>query len=65
MERGVAHRAQWWGTRDMPADGHTKGSVDRGMLLQVMGGVQSFTHDLGRHTPYRAGQTRSSELPEE
>eukprot|EP00959_Pyramimonas_sp_CCMP1952_P270048 5645422-Pyramimonas_sp.AAC.1 len=30
-----------------------------------MGGPQSFKHDLKRHTPYRAGQTGSSEPPEE
>eukprot|EP00959_Pyramimonas_sp_CCMP1952_P315434 6601982-Pyramimonas_sp.AAC.1 len=41
----------------MTADGHTKGSIDRDVLLQVMGGTQSFKRDLKRHTPYRAGQT--------
>eukprot|EP00959_Pyramimonas_sp_CCMP1952_P086813 1815857-Pyramimonas_sp.AAC.1 len=57
--------AQWRDTRDMTADGHTKGSIDRDMLIQVMGGTQSFNHDLKRQTPYRAGQTRSPEPPEE
>eukprot|EP00959_Pyramimonas_sp_CCMP1952_P341841 7160796-Pyramimonas_sp.AAC.1 len=57
MERGIAHSIQWCDTRDMTADGHTKGSIVREMLLQAMGGTQSFKYDLKRHTPYRAGQT--------
>eukprot|EP00959_Pyramimonas_sp_CCMP1952_P240377 5023493-Pyramimonas_sp.AAC.1 len=60
MERGIAHCIQWWDTRGMTADGHTKGSIDRDMLLPVMGGTQSFKHDLERHIPYRAGQTSRS-----
>eukprot|EP00959_Pyramimonas_sp_CCMP1952_P164412 3437174-Pyramimonas_sp.AAC.1 len=27
------------------------------MLLQVMGGIQSFKHDLKSHTPYQVGRT--------
>eukprot|EP00959_Pyramimonas_sp_CCMP1952_P127931 2675465-Pyramimonas_sp.AAC.1 len=61
MERGIVHRIQRCDTRDMTADGHAKGSIDRGMLLQVMGGIQTFKHDRKRHTPYRAGQTSSSD----
>eukprot|EP00959_Pyramimonas_sp_CCMP1952_P262508 5488786-Pyramimonas_sp.AAC.1 len=64
MERGIVRCLQWCDARDMTADGHTKGSIDRDMLLQVMGRTQSFKHDLKRHTPYRAGHTRSSEPPE-
>eukprot|EP00959_Pyramimonas_sp_CCMP1952_P032260 677176-Pyramimonas_sp.AAC.1 len=60
MEREIVRSIQWCDTRDMTADGHTKGSVNREMLLQVMGGTQSFKHDLKRHTPYRAGQTSRS-----
>eukprot|EP00959_Pyramimonas_sp_CCMP1952_P297360 6220733-Pyramimonas_sp.AAC.2 len=37
MERGIVHCIQWRDTRDMTADGHTKESIDREMLLQVMG----------------------------
>eukprot|EP00959_Pyramimonas_sp_CCMP1952_P413092 8656442-Pyramimonas_sp.AAC.2 len=61
MERGNVHSIQWCDTRDMTADRHTKGSSDRDLLLQIMGGMQFFKHDFGRHTPYRAGQTTSSE----
>eukprot|EP00959_Pyramimonas_sp_CCMP1952_P017326 367951-Pyramimonas_sp.AAC.1 len=41
----------------MTAHGHTKGAIDRDMLLQVMGGTQSFKRDLKRHVPYWGGQT--------
>eukprot|EP00959_Pyramimonas_sp_CCMP1952_P044208 924008-Pyramimonas_sp.AAC.1 len=61
MERGIVRSIQWCDTRGMTADGHTKGSIDREMLLQVMGGIQTFKHDLKRHTPYRASQTSSSD----
>eukprot|EP00959_Pyramimonas_sp_CCMP1952_P173555 3626636-Pyramimonas_sp.AAC.1 len=61
MERGIVHSIQWCETRDMTADGHTKGGIDREMVLQVMGGLQTFKHDLKRHTPYRAGQTTNSQ----
>eukprot|EP00959_Pyramimonas_sp_CCMP1952_P324758 6797718-Pyramimonas_sp.AAC.1 len=60
MERGIVDSIQWCDTRGMTADGHTKGSIDREMLLQVMGGVQAFKHDLKSHAPYRAGQTYCS-----
>eukprot|EP00959_Pyramimonas_sp_CCMP1952_P320472 6706519-Pyramimonas_sp.AAC.1 len=42
MDIGIVHDAQWCDTRDMTADGHTKGSVDRELLLEVMSGTQSF-----------------------
>eukprot|EP00959_Pyramimonas_sp_CCMP1952_P304725 6377450-Pyramimonas_sp.AAC.1 len=61
MERGIAHSTRWCDTRDMTADGHTKGSIDREMLLQATGGIQALKHDLKSHTPYRASQTSSSD----
>eukprot|EP00959_Pyramimonas_sp_CCMP1952_P315980 6613440-Pyramimonas_sp.AAC.1 len=61
MERGIVHNIQWCDTRDMTAYGHTKGSIDREMLSQVMGGIQTCKHDLRRHSPYRAGQTSISD----
>eukprot|EP00959_Pyramimonas_sp_CCMP1952_P458303 9476401-Pyramimonas_sp.AAC.1 len=42
MDRGIAYSAQWCDTRDMTADGHTKGCIDRAVLHQVMEGNQSF-----------------------
>eukprot|EP00959_Pyramimonas_sp_CCMP1952_P169371 3537996-Pyramimonas_sp.AAC.1 len=29
MERGIVRSIQWCDTRDMTADGHTQGSIDR------------------------------------
>eukprot|EP00959_Pyramimonas_sp_CCMP1952_P067111 1401167-Pyramimonas_sp.AAC.1 len=60
MERGIARSIQWRDTRDMTAGVHTKGGIDTEMLLQAMGGIRSFKHDLHNHTPYRAGQTSCS-----
>eukprot|EP00959_Pyramimonas_sp_CCMP1952_P031772 666532-Pyramimonas_sp.AAC.1 len=39
---GIVRNVQWCGTRDMTADGHTRGSIDRELLLEVMSGTQSF-----------------------
>ena len=61
MERGIVQSVQWCDTRDMTADGHTKGSIDRELLLQVMAGSQTYKYDVKRHTPYRAGRTSTSE----
>eukprot|EP00959_Pyramimonas_sp_CCMP1952_P163558 3419546-Pyramimonas_sp.AAC.1 len=56
MERGIVQSIQWWDTRDMTADGHTKGGIDRDTLLQVMGGIQTFKHDLNTHTHSISGR---------
>ena len=61
MERDVVHCVQWCDTRDMTADGHTKGSIDRDLIYQVMDGIQAFKYDLKKHVPFRAGQTSTSE----
>ena len=57
MERNIVHCVQWCDTRDMTADGHTKGSIDRELLLQVMSGYQSFKHELKKYVPHRASGT--------
>ena len=36
LQLGLFHKLQWCGTRDMTADGHTKGCIDRKLLLQAM-----------------------------
>eukprot|EP00959_Pyramimonas_sp_CCMP1952_P363998 7622369-Pyramimonas_sp.AAC.1 len=40
MERGVVHSAQWCDTGGMAAYGHTEGSIDLDVLLQLMEGMQ-------------------------
>ena len=42
MERGIVQSVQWCDTRDMTADGHIKGSIDRELLLQVTAGSQQL-----------------------
>ena len=51
---GVLRSVQWCDTRDMTADGHTKGCIDRDLLLKLMGGWQQYKHDIKRHIPHRA-----------
>eukprot|EP00959_Pyramimonas_sp_CCMP1952_P427249 8948083-Pyramimonas_sp.AAC.1 len=38
MDIGIVHNVQWCDTRDLTADGRTKGSIDRELLLEVMSG---------------------------
>ena len=58
LQIGVIDTVQWCDTRDMTADGHTKGSIDRKGLIEVMRGFQVFKHDLKRHTPHRVGKPK-------
>ena len=44
---------QWCDTRDTVADGHTKGSIDRDMLLKLMKGQQSYAHEVKSYQPFR------------
>jgi hypothetical protein len=53
MMMGLIHAVQWCDTRDMTADGHTKGSVDRHLLLEAMSGRQVFIHQCKTYSPYR------------
>ena len=47
---------QWCGTRDMAADGHTKGCIDREMLIRLMTGHQQHMHEVKKFTPHRAAK---------
>ena len=53
MQSGIVWELQWCDTRDMTADGHTKGSIDRKLLLDVMNGKQTFVHSVKKYTPHR------------
>jgi chaperone required for assembly of F1-ATPase len=48
---------QWCDTRDMTADGHTKGCIDRQTLLEVMKGHQSYKHEVKKYIPHRSEVT--------
>ena len=53
LDRGLIWEVQWCDTRDMTADGHTKGSIDRALLQDVMNGKQTFTHAVKKYKPFR------------
>ena len=53
LQLGILEAIQWCDTRDMTADGHTKGQIDRKLLLEVMSGHQTYRHSVKRHTPHR------------
>ncbi len=44
LTRQVLNELKWCDTRDMTADGHTKGSVNRNALLQLMKGSFAYKH---------------------
>ena len=60
LDLGILSNVQWCDTRDMTADGHTKGSIDRQLLLEVMVGTQVYKHDVKSFAPYRSSQPGNS-----
>ena len=56
LSLGLVESIQWCDTRDMVADGHTKGSIDRHLLLEAMQGRQEYKYDVKRYMPYRKGE---------
>ena len=44
LDRKVVSHIQWADTRDMNSDGHTKGTIDRQALLDVMMGKFTYQH---------------------
>jgi hypothetical protein len=54
LEKGTITQIQWCDTRDMVADGHTKGSVDRKALLDLMNGIQCYQHAVKSFRPHRS-----------
>merc|ERR1712086_862475 len=53
LQVGLVDIVQWCDTRDMTADGHTKGCIDRELLLQVMSGRQVYRHAVKQHSSHR------------
>ena len=53
LQIGNIRILQWCDTRDMTADGHTEGCIDRAMLLKIMRGEQSYEHATKQHEPAR------------
>ena len=51
-----AHVRCWTAdTKDMTADGHTNGVIDRDLPLKAMSGAQHFPHKLKLYWPFRGG----------
>jgi len=48
---GIIKTIQCCDTRDMTAEGHTKGCVGRTGLLEVMAGRQTYKHPVKGHSP--------------
>ena len=57
LELGIVSHIQCCDTRDMTADGHTKGSIDRALLLEVMAGQQVFRYDVKRYSPPKVAKS--------
>jgi len=53
LQLSLIEAIQWCDTRDMTADGHTKGCIERTLLLELMRGIQSFKHPVKRYSPFR------------
>ncbi len=54
LQLGNILMIQWCDTRDMTADGHTKGCIDRQLLLDVMRGIQKYSYEgLKQYMPHR------------
>ena len=51
---------QWCDTRDMTADGHTKGCIERELLLELMEGRQTYKHEVKTYTPHRSNDKNSA-----
>ena len=64
MQLGIADEAQWCDTRDMTSDGHTKGSIDRKLLIDVMHGIQHSNDDVKTYKPFRGPQQTLKDLNE-
>ena len=58
LRKGILHYIRWCDTRDMTADGHTKGSVDRKALIDLMHGKQIYEHEFKTYTPHRSDTSK-------
>lgn len=53
LQLGFIKAVQRCDTRDVTAEGHTKGIIDRDLLLDVMSGHHAYKHEVKRYSPYR------------
>jgi len=45
LQERTVHSLSWCDTRDMSADGHTKGSISRELLIALIGGILKVNHE--------------------
>ena len=57
LDEGVLHALVWTDTRDMLADGLTKGSIDRQLLHELMNGKVEVRHDMKLWRPNHLRRT--------
>ena len=62
VEHGIVSQIQWCDTRDMTADGHTKGSIERELLLQVMSGKQVYKHAVKTYSRSEKKTTEEAQI---
>ena len=62
LKLGLIRKARWCDTRHMSADGHTKGSIERHGLFDLMQGKAKFYIKL--KTTYHIGETENSQRSE-
>ena len=65
LKKGILSYARWCDTRDMTCDGHTKGCIDRLLLLEAMAGRQEYKHAVKTHAPHRSKEVPISFLIDE
>ena len=60
VDKQILTTLTWLDTRDMTADGHTKGSISRGALISIMQGYLEQTYEGKYHRARSAVATPSS-----
>ena len=60
LHKGIISEVQWCDTRDMTADGHTKGSVEMRALIDLMQGKQVYQFPVKTFKPYHSDQDNPS-----
>ena len=61
LHNRTIRRIQWCDTRDMVADCHTKGSIDRTALIRAMIGEQTYKHETRKYEPVKPERTEPHE----
>ena len=53
LDKNIISTLRWCDTRDMTADAHTKGSIDRKAILALMAGWFNYNYEFKDFSPYR------------